>query len=424
MGSEKQKTISSTCELNGVGLHLGQNVNMKFFPGEEDQGIIFKLKKTDGEFVNIPASGKLLKDKILRTAIGYDDGAVETVEHVLAAASGLGLTNLTIEMDSPEPAACDGCALEFTETLENAGIIEQEKNSEEYVIKKPISVYCEEGGSITAVPHSSGLKVSYTLAGEGLPEQHVEYTHNLENFKKYIAPSRTFCREADIEHLQKLPEVGKGATEANTLVVNLSNLEEKQKFENELAYHKVLDLLGDLSLFGKIVRGHLICHQSGHKCNHLLLKALRKESNDVELNINRIKDILPHSYPFLLVDKILEYEENKRVVGLKNVTINEHFFQGHFPDEPIMPGVLLIEALAQTGAVFIYRYHGDGKLVLFTGVDKVKFRHRVIPGDQVILEVDAIHMKPNGGVVKGVAKVDGAIACQAEMKFMIVKKGI
>lgn len=421
MKVQKQKTLASPCTIEGKGLHLGLPVKMKFLPAEEGHGIRFRILEKD-QSVEIPALAKNLNEKILRTALSMNGTCVETVEHVLAAASGLDITNLLIEMDNKEPAACDGAAFEICTALEKAGVIDQKADREEFVIKKSITVNSPKGGSITALPYSEGLKISYTLGGEGLPDQHVEYEHSPESFKTWVAPSRTFCREFEVEALKNLPDVGCGANEKNTLLVKLDTFEEQQKYANELAYHKILDLLGDLSLLGVHIRGHLICYHSGHSCNHELVRALRKEKNGCELNINEIKDILPHSYPFLLVDRILEYEENKRVVGLKNVTINEPYFPGHFPGEPIMPGVLLIEALAQTGAVFIYRYHGQGKLVLFTGVDKVKFRHRVVPGDQVILEVEAITMKAHGGVVKGLAKVGGAIACEAEMKFMVVNR--
>jgi UDP-3-O-[3-hydroxymyristoyl] N-acetylglucosamine deacetylase/3-hydroxyacyl-[acyl-carrier-protein] dehydratase len=337
----------------------------------------------------------------------------------------LGISNLEIQIDGIEPPALDGSALIYAQELLKVGLVEQHAEKEYFVVDEPLVVQDIGGGQITALPYSKGLKISYVLSGEGLPDQVVDYEHTQENFMSQIAPARTFCRKFEAEALKAMPGIGDGANESNTLLVDLATIESDQKLKNELAAHKILDLLGDLALAGKDIRAHLICHRSGHRCNHELLKAVRQQSGEFGLNINVIKEILPHAYPFLLVDRILYYEENKRVVGLKNVSVNEPFFPGHFPDEPIMPGVLLIEALAQTGAVFIYRNQGakDRKLVLFTGVDKAKFRHRVVPGDQVILEVEAKNLKAHMGVVKAIARVGGAVACEAELKFMIVDKG-
>lgn len=395
---------------------------MRLLPSEADSGIVFKKKCSDGE-QEIRASYEQLSDKPLRTAITSQGESIETVEHLLAAAHGVGLHNFIVEIDGPEPPATDGSALQFSQKILDAGLVEQEVDRKCFKVTKPIFVNNPGGGNISVFPHK-GLKITYILGGEGLPDQCVEYTHSTESFMKEIAPARTFCREFEVQKLKEMPGIGDGATEENTLLVRLEDLDQKQRIQNELASHKVLDLLGDLYLFGMDVEGHFICHHSGHSCNHSLLKELRKECGEFSLNINNIKEILPHAYPFLLVDRVLDYKENERVVGLKNVTVNEPFFMGHFPDEPIMPGVLLIEALAQTGAVFIYRNHGAKaqKLVLFTGVDKVKFRHRVVPGDQLILEIEAKTMKSSMGLVRARATVEGALACEAELKFMIVEK--
>ena len=416
-----ERTIKASCELKGKGLHLGLPVHMQFHPADEGTGIIFRITK-NGTAIDIPALAENLHDKLLRTAVSRDGVVVETVEHVLAAARGLGVSNMIIEMDQVEPAAMDGSAEPLCKLLTEVGVVDQSKKRESFIIREPLAVCTSDGSSISAYPYPNGLKISYYLSGEGLPDQHVEYEHSEENFLNTVAKARTFCREFEVEALREMPEVGEGADLNNTLLVKLDTLEKDQKLKNELAWHKVLDLIGDLSLFGKEIKGHLVCHRSGHTCNQRLVKKLHEHEGVGFLNINNIKDILPHAYPFLLVDRILEYEEKKRVVGLKNVTINEPFFIGHFPDEPIMPGVLLIEALAQTGAVFIYRNNAKEQLVLFTGVDKVKFRNRVVPGDQVLLTVEAKNMKASVGLVKAVATVRGAVVCEAELKFMIVDK--
>jgi UDP-3-O-[3-hydroxymyristoyl] N-acetylglucosamine deacetylase/3-hydroxyacyl-[acyl-carrier-protein] dehydratase len=389
-------------------------------PAEADEGVFFVNKNGD----RLSPSLESLVSRPLRTAFEENDFSVETGEHLLAAVEGLGISNLKIEIEGVEPPALDGSAKNFAEEFIKVGLLDQECERQLLAVKESVVIE-DSGGKITAVPYSKGLKVTYILSGEGLPDQVMEYEHSSENFMSLIAGARTFCRQFEVEALRSTPGVGDGADESNTLLVDLQDLDQKQRMPNELAAHKILDLLGDLSLSGKEVRGHLICHRSGHSCNHALLRALKRQSGECVMNINVIKDILPHAYPFLLVDRIIDFEANKKVVGLKNVTVNEPFFPGHFPDEPIMPGVLLIEALAQTGAVFIYRNQGakEKKLVLFTGVDKVKFRHRVVPGDQVILEVEAKTLKAQMGLVKARATVAGALACEAELKFMIVDKG-
>jgi UDP-3-O-[3-hydroxymyristoyl] N-acetylglucosamine deacetylase / 3-hydroxyacyl-[acyl-carrier-protein] dehydratase len=415
-----QKTIAGPVHIEGRGLHLGFPCKLRLFPAVADAGLFFVSKEGLECRVGLDA----LEVRPLRTAMVKEGFSVETIEHLLAAINGLGITNLRIEIDGPEPPACDGSALVFAQKILEVGIVDQEAPRNVYKVDEAVVVHTESGGQITALPYANGLKVTYVLSGDGLPSQVLEYEHSTENFLRVVAGARTFCREFEVEVLKATPGIGDGADENNTLVVSLKDIEQKQRIPNELAAHKILDLLGDLSLFGRGIHAHLICHRSGHACNHDLLRALRRKSGAFALNINIIKEMLPHAYPFLLVDRILDYEENKRVVGLKNVTVNEPFFPGHFPDEPIMPGVLLIEALAQTGAVFIYRNQNvkEKKLVLFTGVDKVKFRHRVVPGDQVILEVEAKNLKSHMGIVRAVARVGGMMACEAELKFMIVEK--
>lgn len=416
-----QSTISAEINLEGKGLHLGKSSKVSLKPAPENSGIRFSVA---GKL--LPVSFENITQRPLRTALELEGVSVETVEHLLSAIHGMGVTNIEVEMAEGEPPACDGSAQEFCAALEKAGFSDQEAPAPVYAISEPLFVSVpDNGGEIIALPNNDGLKITYILSGKGLPDQIVEYEHTRENYLEKVSRARTFCRQFEVEQLTAMEGVGDGATEENTLIVNLETLDKDQRFRNELAYHKILDLIGDLALFGKSLKGHLICYHSGHACNHELLRALRRQSGEHAINIYDIKKILPHAYPFLLVDRILDFEENKRVIGLKNVTINEPFFEGHFPGEPIMPGVLLIEALAQTGAACLHRdLQGEsGTLVLFTGADKVKFRHRVIPGDQVILDIQVKHLRAQMGVVRGVAKVGAAVACEAELKFMIVERG-
>jgi UDP-3-O-[3-hydroxymyristoyl] N-acetylglucosamine deacetylase / 3-hydroxyacyl-[acyl-carrier-protein] dehydratase len=417
-----QVTIKSEVTLEGKGLHLGKPSKVVLKPAAEYTGIQFSV----GEKV-LPVNLENITQRPLRTALETEGVSVETIEHLLSAIHGMGVTNLDVVMEGVEPPACDGSANEFCSAIDRAGYEEQSAEALTYSISEPLLVSVpNNGGEIIGLPYADGLKITYVLSGKGLPDQVVEYEHSRENYLEKVSRARTFCRQFEVEQLTQMEGVGDGASEENTLVVNLETLDEDQRFKNELTYHKILDLIGDLALFGKSLKGHLICYHSGHACNHELLRALRRQSGEHSINIYDIKKILPHAYPFLLVDRIIDYEENKRVVGLKNVTINEPFFEGHFPGEPIMPGVLLIEALAQTGAACLHRdfQEESDRLVLFTGADKVKFRHRVIPGDQVILDIQVKHLRSQMGVVRGVAKVGSAVACEAELKFMIVERGV
>ncbi|MBF0244183.1 MAG: 3-hydroxyacyl-ACP dehydratase FabZ [Planctomycetes bacterium] len=419
--SEFQKTIARSVTIEGRGLHLGEPVRMRFLPAEVNRGFVFRVRGRE-KSGDVPARVENLYEKELRSALIKDGVVVETVEHVLAAAFGMGISNLIIELDGNEPPACDGSAAIMCAAIMDAGIVDQSEEKKAIVVKSAFTFRTSEGACISVFPNEGGLKVSYTLAGRGLPSQYVEYEHSPQGFLDMISSSRTFCREFEVQALREMVEVGQGASEENTIVVDMNTIGSMQRMPDELARHKILDLLGDLSLLGQDLHAHVVCQKSGHRSNHELVKGLNTERQPFVFDIKDIMEILPYGYPFLLVDRIIEYQERVHVVGLKNVTINEPFFQGHFQNEPIMPGVLQIEALAQTGVVFLYRNNPGSKLVLFTGVDKVKFRNRVVPGDQLILEVTAKNMKSHIGLAQGLAKVNGEVVCEALLKFMVIER--
>jgi len=437
---EKQKTIKNEVEIQGIGLNTGRKVRMKFKPSPPNSGVNFVRVDLDNKPIINAESANLvdMSKSPHHTSIGSSDVWVQTVEHTIAAFSGLGIDNLFVEIDGDELPAMDGSSLPIIEIIKKAGIIEQDARKKYFVIREPLWV--EEESAYIAVFPSSDLRVSYTLNYENssfIKSQYINLCITPDVFEKEIAPSRTYCLEKEVNSLLALG-LGKGASYDNTLVVSDSGpIKNKLRFNDEFARHKILDLLGDLYLLGFSIKGHIVAVRSGHKLNIKLMQKIKykrekwlegsiRPVEDIrmeasELDINVIKRILPHRYPFLLVDKIIIMDE-KRIVGIKNVTVNEEFFLGHFPGRPIMPGVLIVEAMAQTaGVLMLSKDENFGKLAYFIGIDKVKFRKTVAPGDQVIMEIEVLRFRPRISHVRAQAKVDGKIVCEAELMFSLVE---
>jgi UDP-3-O-[3-hydroxymyristoyl] N-acetylglucosamine deacetylase/3-hydroxyacyl-[acyl-carrier-protein] dehydratase len=364
-----------------------------------------------------------------RTALKNGEVEVFTVEHVLAAVAGLGIDNLIIELDASEVPNVDGSALPFVKALQEAGITEQEGEKRVFRIGSPVAVGDGEM-SVSALPDGDGLQICYTLQYDvpSIGTQHMAIAVDEETFCNEIAPARTFSPEEEVMELRELG-LGKGASYETALVVSESGVVDNElRFPDEFVRHKVLDLIGDLFLLGAQVRGRIVAVKSGHSLNASLVKALKevmvKEQRAFEstkLGVEEIMEILPHRYPFLLVDKIIYIEDDRRVVGIKNVTHDEPFFQGHFPGRPVMPGVLQIEAMAQVAGVLLLRKgEWKGKTPFLMGVDRVKFRRPVVPGDQLRLEAEVVRVRSRAGHVRTKAYVDGKLVAEAEIKFMLL----
>ncbi len=435
---DNQRTIAKEIKVSGVGLHTAGKVTMTFKPAPEHSGIIFIRTDLPARPVIKAAVDSLLYpfSSQRRTSIGADGVAIHTIEHLMAALSGLGIDNLIIEIDSDEIPGLDGSSINFIESLQAAGIHSQSGLRGYFSVKEPLAVE-EEGSSITILP-ANEFKVSYTLSYDHplLRGQFLEVALNEESFIKELASARTFCLEDEASKLKE-QGLGCGADYHNTLVIGKNGvIKNKLRFEDEFVRHKMLDLIGDLSLLGQPLKGHVIAIKSGHMLNLKLLRKIDQQrkrllsggiaagpkriDSDGTLCVEQIMGILPHREPFLFVDRITHLEKGKRATGIKNVTINDYFFKGHFPGRPVMPGVIILEAMAQVGGVMMLAPDENrGKLAFFMAINNVKFRKTVVPGDQLVFEVEAGRIKARTGQVFAKAYVDGKIVCEAELMFAL-----
>ncbi len=435
--NRNQKTIANAGFLSGVGIHTGLKTTVHFRPATVNSGIQFSKNGVSVRARSLPGQQagprpsqggdtQPIHDSIQRcTSIGEKELKIQTVEHLLAAVRGLEIDNIGIDVEGSELPALDGSAAPFVRFLKELGIVEQSGKKEVFKIAEPI--FCHEKNKVIAIYPSQDFSISYTLDYEHpyLKTQTVDFTLSPDVFEKEIAPARTFCAESEAESL-RTQGFGLGADFQNTVVISKKGvIQNSFRFPDECARHKVLDILGDLSLLGFSVVGRVVGIRSGHALNRKLVQrisAQNQERNPMnkEMTIEEIKKTLPHRYPFLLVDKILDIKE-KTAVGIKNVSANEPFFQGHFPERPVMPGVLIIEAMAQVGgALMLSKSENRGKLAYLVSITNARFRKVVVPGDQLRLEIEILKMKSKVGVVKGVAKVNGEEVCDAEFMFTLV----
>jgi len=434
----QQRTIKNSVELSGVGLHTGVSVNLKFKPAPTNAGINFiRVDIKDSPMIKADTNSIIGQEKSpRRTSIGIGGAEVHTIEHLMAALWALGIDNIIIEINGSELPGLDGSAKSFIEILRKVGIEDQGIPKKIYQVRS--ALWAEQDGAMIMVLPDDNFRVSYTLNYEHplLKAQYISFTVDENTFVKEIAPARTFCLEKEVSELRK-KGLGKGANYDNTVVVGEGGvIDNKLRFEDEFARHKILDLLGDLYLLGYSIKGHVIAMRSGHPLNVQLvekinsqreklqsggIKAVYVETSGNILDSIDIQKILPHRYPFLLVDRIIEIESDRKAVGIKNVTMNEQFFTGHFPGRPVMPGVLIVEAMAQVaGVLLLNKKENMGKYAYFMSLDNVKFRKTVVPGDQLRLEVEVMKLKSKTGQVHTKALVNGAIVSEADLMFALV----
>lgn len=435
-----QKTIARPARVEGVGLHTGRSVRVEFKPAPPDSGICFLrtdlagAKPVQATFTSILDPSRRLR----RTSIGSGPVEIHTIEHLMASCLGLGIDNLLVELNGEEVPGLDGSAHPFVEIFKWAGLRDQGLARKVIQIREP--VWIEDDSAAAAIFPSDTFRISYTLSYPipSMTAQFYSATVTPQLFEAELAPSRTFCLAQEVEGLRRIG-LGKGATYENTVVVESNGrvIKNHLRYPDEFVRHKVLDLIGDLYLLGRPLLGHIVALRSGHALNMKLLQRIRQavergresgikaqyvEPEATALDIQVIRKILPHRYPFLLVDRIVELVADRRAVGVKNVTVNEPYFTGHFPNRPVMPGVLILEALAQVaGILLLNRPENLGKYAYFVAVNNVKFRRTVLPGDVLQLEVETLRIRSKTGQMRGRAFVEGKLACEGDLMFALLE---
>ena len=462
---ERQHTIGKAVSISGVGLHTGNRSTLTFLPAPPNSGIVFRRVDLPNQ-PEVKADIDNVVDIARGTTIQKGEARVHTTEHVLAAVVGTMIDNITIELDANEPPVIDGSALPFVQALKGAGFVEQNSPRDYVIIEKPIAYSDEKRGIDIVVFPSDEFRITFLVDYKN-PALGTQYTamYSLQDeFEREFAPARTFCFLSEVETLVQQGLI-KGGNLNNAIVFVDRNIDESEfgrlkdlfgfthepilgnngildgkelRFKNEPVRHKALDLLGDLALLGVPLKAHIQAARSGHAANVELVRRIRKEyeriqitskyqtfhTDDYVFDSQAIERILPHRYPFLMVDRIVELVPRERVIGIKNVTANESFFSGHFPGHPIMPGVLILEAMAQVGGILLLNAADSnrGKLVYFTGVDKVKWRKPVRPGDQLRFEVEMIKLRQSICRMAGKAFVANELVCEAELSAALVDR--
>jgi len=439
----KQRTILREASISGTSLHSAAEVTLTLKPAPENTGIVFRRKDIYAKPELRPHISHISQDLVRNTGVSEGHVKLHTIEHVVSALNGMNVDNCYVEMDADEPPILDGSSKLLVNLIQQAEPVEQEAEREEFALVEPVSV-SEGNRSLIALPYD-GLKITCTSADDrGIHTQHLSIDIDPETYQAAIAPARTFTIYEDIEPLLKMGKIQGGSLDS-AIVIKGDKIISKEplRYQDEFVRHKILDIVGDIALLGVKLKAHIVAVRPGHALNAKLTAKIyqqmlaRKKSpakqaakdgghvkmfTEATLDARRILELLPHRYPFVLIDRVVETRGNEELTAIKNVTLNEPYFQGHFPGNPVMPGVLQLEAMAQAAGILMLRQvDGEDKLALFMSADKVKFRSAVKPGDQ--LQIDVKILKARGKKIvcaQAECKVAGKTVSSAELMFAVL----
>lgn len=425
--STRQRTISGDVTVEGVGVHSGEAAVVTLRPAPEGAGIVFRRTDLDGA-PEIPADLDHVIDTDLGTSLGAGEAKAFTVEHLLAAVSALGVDNLVVELEGPEIPIRDGSFADYVAALDAAGTTEQDAEARTLALAGPVTAEGDATQSYVATP-GSGLRISASIdfAHPCIGRQYGSFSVTDGDFRTELAPARTFGFKADADELRSRGRA-LGASLDNAVVLDEDGvMNDGLRFDDEFLRHKAGDIVGDLALLGGRLEAHIVADRPSHGGNVALARAIRshvRRQGPPIADTARIMQFLPHRYPMLLVDRIIDFDAGERIVGIKNVTINEPFFQGHYPGHPIMPGVLIVEAMAQCGGLLLMDKveDPDDKVVYFMTMDQVKFRQPVVPGDQLVFELEVVQLKRQLCKMRGRGLVDGRVVAEAEFMARIMDR--
>src|SRR5919201_853437 len=438
MTTEVQQTLAKAAGFTGTSLHTGEKVSLKLQPAPVDHGIKFKRKDLADEPL-IDAQVDNLKTVERATTIGDGAVRVHTVEHVLAALSGMGVDNVIVEMDSNEPPIGDGSARPYVDVIKKAGITPQDAPRKFFEPREPVHIESKTGALLVLLPDEK-FRISCTQAGPNnrfTQFLSTEITPTL--FEREIASARTFVYYDDVRSLLDKNLI-KGGSLENAIVIRDNAVlgKEPLRFEDEFVRHKILDIMGDLALLGRRIRGHLIAVKPGHAANAELARLLAREQarrsemqvprnmprGDGGLGTEEVMQVLPHRYPFLMVDRVIEFQGDNKITAVKCVSMNEPFFQGHFPGHPVMPGVMLVEAMAQAASILLFKLaKTSSRIGYFMSADAVKFRKPVFPGDTIFIHAELTKARGNRlAKAKCHCVVNDAIVSEGELMFTFLEQ--